>query len=187
MQIFLGCPHRSKSTEDLEDELFSLLCLPGPPMKKRILQKIRHLARQIERVNLEFLETNVLDRAVVLNVISEPQGQGQTDVTNEPQVMGPVAKEGKAAEHTRNPALSAFFPFSPYTCTPCHNLGFCSVSKLSGVGHAELVRNPKVSNGIPWAALLVVFFNQVAGYSKFSRPLQLTKNPRQQIENLTRL
>ncbi|KAI8966064.1 putative ankyrin repeat protein [Daldinia sp. FL1419] len=68
--VFLGTPHRFQSQDDLEDQLYKLVHLPGPEIRNRVVNKVKELAHQVDRINQNFLETKILDRAVVFNVLS---------------------------------------------------------------------------------------------------------------------
>ncbi|PNP84089.1 hypothetical protein FNYG_02777 [Fusarium nygamai] len=70
----MGSPHRFESQEDLEDQLHKLIQLPGPEVKNKTIQKIKHLARQIESTNLRFLATKLFDRATIFNIfVQDPK------------------------------------------------------------------------------------------------------------------
>ncbi|KAI1022042.1 hypothetical protein LB504_007370 [Fusarium proliferatum] len=72
--VFMGSPHRFQSQDDLEDKLHKLIQLPGPEIKDKTIQKIKHLARQIESTNLRFLATKLFDRATTFNIfIQDPK------------------------------------------------------------------------------------------------------------------
>lgn len=71
-KVFLGCPHRTESVDELEDQLYGLLSSPGPDISRGIMVKIKRLATQIDRVNIEFLQTKMLSRGVILNVFYLP-------------------------------------------------------------------------------------------------------------------
>lgn len=54
-------------------------------MISQTLTKISNLARQIERTNLEFLESKILDRAAILNITTGPEKQEQANAAKETQ------------------------------------------------------------------------------------------------------
>lgn len=73
-------------------------------MTSRMLSKITNLARQIERTNLEFLETKVLDRAAILNITTGPEKQEKANAANETQVeqQPEQQNEANAANETQS-------------------------------------------------------------------------------------
>ncbi|KAI2472567.1 putative ankyrin repeat protein [Annulohypoxylon bovei var. microspora] len=69
--IFMGTPHYFRSIDDLEDQLHKLILLPGPEIRERVLSKVKNLARQVNKINHNFLATKILDRAAIFNVYSD--------------------------------------------------------------------------------------------------------------------
>lgn len=166
-QIFLGCPQGNESTEALEDQLFALFCLPGPHVRTKILQKISTLASQINKINLEFLETNILDRAVILNITSAPKEQGQTDAACESETgQQPTVAQDTVDEQTANTPKSSrqLFPIHA-RCFP-HQLGIFYTAWWDTTDHAGLVRNDD-SSGLDWASSYhFQFWDKSPGWSK---------------------
>ncbi|KAK1856301.1 ankyrin repeat protein [Colletotrichum chrysophilum] len=66
--IFLGCPQKTESMEDLEDELYNLMALPGPDFG--LIRKPQSLAAQVADINSRFLGFKLLSRALILNIYS---------------------------------------------------------------------------------------------------------------------
>lgn len=165
-KIFLGCPQGSEPKEFLEDQLFGLMSLPGPPVRTRILQKISSLTSQIERINLEFLETNVLDRSVVAYITSAPKEQAQTDVACEPQAGNQsTGDQNKVVEQTADTPQSPLHLFPIRTrCMP-HNSGIFYTAWWDTTDHLGLVRNHG-SSGSGWVSDFVQIPNASLGWSK---------------------
>ncbi|KAK2010071.1 hypothetical protein LZ32DRAFT_536560 [Colletotrichum eremochloae] len=68
--IFLGCPHKTDSIDVLEDELHTLMSLPGPDIESGLIRKIKNVALQVEDTNTRFLETKLLSRLVHISVFN---------------------------------------------------------------------------------------------------------------------
>ena len=102
-EVFLGCPHRTESIDELEDQLHGLLSTtPGPDISRGIVGKIKNLASQIDRINVEFLQTKMLSRCVILNVFYLPDIEElHTDIPMKSK--GDEAKSGKAMSDLGNP------------------------------------------------------------------------------------
>lgn len=71
-------------------------------MISRMLTKISNLARQIERTNLEFLDSKIMDRAAILNITTGPEKQEQANAAKETQAaeQPEQQKEANAANDT---------------------------------------------------------------------------------------
>lgn len=135
-----------------------------------MVQKISNLAHQIERTNLEFLESNVLDRAVVMNITLAPE-QEMNDVAREPQTeQHMTAGENKADEQKTDHPTTLCRPFSTYTGLIFHNVESFYTLRLEKTDHLCLVRgsDPGESTPAHWAFHFRDFFNQKSGYGKLS-------------------
>lgn len=68
--------------EDLADQLYNLILLPGPEIRNQALKKIRNLANQVKRVNEAFPATKLLDRALIFNVLTRDSGNPSKSLTS---------------------------------------------------------------------------------------------------------
>lgn len=145
------------------------MSLPDPPLRTKVLTKIGNLARQIERINLEFHDTKVLDRAVILNITTVPEKQTQADEVNETQTEPKSVEQKQAEKH------SSDLPTSPASLfSQCHggiypSLGIFYTALLYSADHAGLVRGPDPSSGgdlFDWTTVFSELFNERLGYSK---------------------
>ncbi|RSL97661.1 hypothetical protein CDV31_012939 [Fusarium ambrosium] len=126
--IFLGCPHQAESIETLEDELHNLICLPGPDIKNGIIGKIRNLARQVDKINLQFLDTELFSRLVSINVFHlDALDNTDSTATSSSTLM-------------ELPTASAS-PFSRYTVTMHTTFAALGVFPQQALSHADLVRS----------------------------------------------
>lgn len=155
-------------------------------MASRMLSKITNLARQIERTNLEFLETKVLDRAAILNITTGPEKQEKANAANETQVEQQLEQQNEAnaandTETAKQPEqqIEANKQTSDAPMTPSglfslckggmfHTLGIYYMLCLQTTDHLGLVRGPDPSGADPfdWAASFSELFNERLGYSK---------------------
>ncbi|KAG8164089.1 hypothetical protein KVR01_006007 [Diaporthe batatas] len=138
--IFLACPQGNKS-EELKDQLFTLLNLPGVPIRTQIQNKVANLSRQIEAIDLEFLETKVLDHAVIVNI-------GTAD----------------AEDITAVPETSTHI-FSPLVSELQNNLAYRSSIVLTGTDHLSLVMGSSTLLWSGWIFNLSQLFNQTPGFN----------------------
>ncbi|KAL8349785.1 hypothetical protein RB598_005240 [Gaeumannomyces tritici] len=67
--VFLGCPHRCTSVEDMENSMTRLLFL-AENHTVGISQAARRIAQSVIAANRAFLQTNLLARATVVNMFS---------------------------------------------------------------------------------------------------------------------
>lgn len=143
------------------------MSIPGPPVTK-ILPKISQLAHQVERINLEFLESNVLDRAVILNVNSPPE-QGLTDVARESQMGQHKAEENEANKQNADHSKALHSPFTTYTGLNFHNLEIFYTFRSEKIDHLWLVdgARPGESGSANWVTHFSEVLNRESGYSKF--------------------
>lgn len=144
------------------------MCLPGPPLRTRILPKISHLARQIERANLEFLETKVLDRAIILNITTGPEKHEEPAAADQTEPEQNSAQQLETKKQiTDSPAISGGL-FSVHDGGLFHTLGIFYMLCLQTTDHLGLVRGHDSSGPDPfdWVDSLSDLFNIKLGYSK---------------------
>ncbi|KAK1990874.1 hypothetical protein LX36DRAFT_591731 [Colletotrichum falcatum] len=94
--IFLGCPHKAESVDVLEDELHTLMTLPGPSIESGLIRKIKNIARQVEDTNARFLESRLLSRLAHASIFS-------LDPVEDPQATKDEKPTGNAALETDEP------------------------------------------------------------------------------------
>lgn len=155
-------------------------------MASRMLSKITNLARQIERTNLEFLETKILDRAAILNITTgpekqekadaanetkveqQPEQQNETNAANETQIEQQPGQQIEANRQTSDAPMTPTGVFSLCKGGMFHTLGVYYMLCLQTTDHLGLVRGPDPSGADPfdWAAHFSELFNERLGYSK---------------------
>ena len=135
-----------------------LLSLPGPPLRRRVLQKISNLARQIDAINAHFLETKLLSRILVLNIFSIPSETAS------------VKEEGQGTLSPDPQALSTpSAPFSEYTLTIFHPFQAGGTARLTAIDHSGLVKGSEgMADDQNW---VVRYMNQLEGRMGFSKSL----------------
>lgn len=136
-------------------------------MTTQISQKIANLSRQIERINLEFLETNVLDRAIILNITIGPNSTTQTDAAAAVETEHPT-EDGQVIQPTAELSTAPVRLFSMSDSALLHNLGIYYVTTLEETDHLALVRGPDPNGAKPhdWATYYTDQFNIKLGHSK---------------------
>lgn len=129
------------------------------------MQKIDSLASQIERINLEFLETNILDRALVVNITSAPKGQ-EIDVDCEPQ-GGHQSTEAQKTVNEQTPGTpqSSRHLLPIHTRCMAHNSGIFYTAWWDTTDPLGLVMDHD-SSGSDWASYLSDLFDKKPGWSK---------------------
>lgn len=137
-------------------------------MTSRVLSKISNLARQIERTNLEFLETKILDRAAILNITTGPERQEEANAANATQTEHKPEQQIEANRQTNDAPTNPDGLFSLCKGGTFHRLGIFYMLCLQTTDHLGLVRGPDPSGPDPfdWAASFSEFFNERLGYSK---------------------
>ena len=70
----MNCPHRAKSVDHYEDQIAEFLS-QNSPYPSRALLKIQNLAQSVHQSNGDFLDTNLLIRAQVCNLVSPTIGK----------------------------------------------------------------------------------------------------------------
>jgi hypothetical protein len=135
----LGTPHRSESIDDLEDQLYKLVLLPGPePIADGVLRKVKELARQVTKTNQRFLATKLPDRAAIINLF--------TQVVCKNQKQSPVAEDG-AGPAAPNPndndqgdnLADPVTPFPQYAHYIGHSFEAAGKIPIEDVDHLALV------------------------------------------------
>ncbi|KAK2022379.1 hypothetical protein LX32DRAFT_602940 [Colletotrichum zoysiae] len=99
--IFLGCPHKIESIDVLEDELHTLMSLPGPNIESGLIRKIKNIACQVDDTNYRFLESKLLARLVHSSIFNLPPLQDHLKPTEEKQ-MGNTALETDKSKPNEN-------------------------------------------------------------------------------------
>lgn len=136
----MGTPHRCESMDDLEDQLYKLILLPGPEIKNGVLRRVKELARQVVRINQRFLATKLPDRAAILNVFAT-----QTNCRNQEPSSRNEATAGPVAPHPDNsgPEDGVADPVIPFS-QDAHYIGqsFEAAGRFAreNVDHVALVR-----------------------------------------------
>ncbi|KAH6603971.1 hypothetical protein Trco_007417 [Trichoderma cornu-damae] len=132
-EIFLGTPHRFRSTEDLEDQLHNLLLLPGPDITYGFSSKVRNLAYHINRINGDFLATKLLDRAAVFNIFV----QNRRDSLRQRRADG---DESVPKIASKGDVPDPVTPFSRYTHFIGHSFEAAGRFRIDKMNHADLIR-----------------------------------------------
>jgi hypothetical protein len=157
----LGTPHRFESTEDVEDQLYKLLLLPGPEISYDRLRKSKTLARQVTKINQQFLETKMLDRAGVFNLFTQNIRQSREKCRIHGEIPGglaPILLEYDEQDQISGPVT----PFPRYA----HHIGYAfeaaGRSRINKLDHSMLARGEPGGTRFPWVSSL---FN-VDGFRK---------------------
>lgn len=155
-------------------------------MISRMLTKISNLARQIERTNLEFLDSKILDRAAILNITTgpekqeqanaaketqteqQPEQQNEANAANDTETAEQPEQRNEANKQTTDSAITPSGLFSLYNGGMFHTLGIFYTLCLQTTDHLGLVKGPDTSGADPfdWAASFSELFNERLGYSK---------------------
>ncbi|KAK2055438.1 hypothetical protein LY76DRAFT_520468, partial [Colletotrichum caudatum] len=94
--IFLGCPHKTESIDVLEDELYTLMSLPGPSIESGLIRKIKNIACQVDDANTRFLESKLLSRLVHSSTFNLPPLQDHLKAAKEKQTNDTVLGTNKS-------------------------------------------------------------------------------------------
>lgn len=171
LQIFLGCPHRAESIEVLEDELYNLMSLPGPDVKKGIMRKIRDMAYQVNDVNIRALDGNLFSRLVNINTFylpdlpKEAETKQEASVQEEEHQNATIQQDtSQSVPHSSTPLIEfptpPASPFSQYTLTTGHWMEIDSRCSQSDIDHASLVRGDEgVEEYKSWVTKLDIRFD----------------------------
>ncbi|KAM0417014.1 hypothetical protein ACHAPT_012980 [Fusarium lateritium] len=165
--VFLGCPHQAESIDVLEDELHNLICLPGPDLTNGVIRKVKTLAQQVEKTNLQFLDTKLLSRLVSINVFhldpletnesstettanvgsatskrdEEKEPCTENSVESQKDRLGAVTDASNAPSPASKELPTApASPFSRYTLTMHHTFVAFNISCQGSISHADLAR-----------------------------------------------
>ncbi|KAL7919235.1 putative ankyrin repeat protein [Trichoderma austrokoningii] len=131
--IFLGTPHQSLPSDDLEEQIYLLLSLPGPPIGYGLLHKVRNMACSIQKINDNFLATKLLDRALIFNVFV----QNWDDSLRQRRALGyDSIPEGYEYDDVPHPITS----FPRYTHHIGHSFEAFGRVRLNVADHANLIR-----------------------------------------------
>lgn len=142
------------------------------------MQKVSNLARQIEKINMEFLETKMLDRAVIINVFSLPDKEPFSDKPEEhgpAHELQPLEQPVEAEQQSErrlnapsdDPSPTSFTPFSRYSCSGFHNFEVSCRARLASGDHLGLVRGSNPSDAFDWVGYFQPKLNEYDGISKF--------------------
>ncbi|KAG5811160.1 hypothetical protein H9Q74_013689 [Fusarium xylarioides] len=162
--IFLGCPHRSESLETLEDEIFTLISLPGPELKKDRVRKIKNITNQVEAINTEFLQSKLMRRSTNINIyhlkdlpdeektkstVDPPPVDDATDGNTENDSLSPqetlsIPIENSQLSFTGLPK-SPRAPFGRYSISTFTTFDASNQFRLLDIDHVELVRGDEKS------------------------------------------
>jgi hypothetical protein len=157
----LGTPHRFESTEDLEDQLYKLLLLPGPEVSYDRLRKSKTLARQVTKINHRFLETKMLDRAAVFNLFTQNMRQSREKCRFYGEIPGglaPIILGYDEQDQISGPVT----PFPRYAHHIGHAFEAAGRSRINRLDHSTLARGEPDGTRFPWVSSL---FN-VDGFRK---------------------
>lgn len=160
IQIFLGTPHRATCLEDLEDQIYDLLLLPGPEIRPRLVQKTEALAVQTESINNDFLETKLFDRAVVSNVFAQRTPTALRGSRARGRSESSSQQTGNWGANTLYDELnSPVIPFTGYSVSP--GLSFEAFGRyiVTNGDHLDLVRGQEFD----WMGLLSSLFYNTGG------------------------
>lgn len=130
-QIFLGVPHRFESQDELEDQLHKLILLPGPKISRMTLVKVKHLAKQVNRINHNFLETKLLERASVFNFLIQ-----SVERSLEEMPAGVKPKE----DYSDDAIEKAVTPFKRYAHFIGHSFEGAGRWRWNDFSHLDFVR-----------------------------------------------
>ncbi|KAI1387300.1 ankyrin repeat protein [Hypoxylon trugodes] len=142
--IFLGCPHRAHSIDDLEDQIYQLIQLPGPDIKYRVTQKVKDLARQVNAANETFLATKLLDRAVVFNVFTH-NVRTSLDKCPIDDNASYIAKPSGPYDELANPVT----PFPRYAHAIGHSFEAYGRIACLTISHMELMEDDPSDGWLP--------------------------------------
>jgi hypothetical protein len=150
----LGTPHQAESIQDLEDQLYQLLLLPGPQINHGRLAKSRELARQVTKINQRFLGTKILDRAGVFNLFTQNESQSRKRCRIDGKDVGgliPTLLDSNKEDDTSGPVT----PFPRYSHHVGHAFEAPGRSRLNELDHSALIRGGALDDmWLPWVSSL---------------------------------
>ncbi|KAF9768543.1 hypothetical protein IL306_014142 [Fusarium sp. DS 682] len=135
-QVFIGTPHRFQSQDDMEDQIYKLVLLPGPDIKKKALTKVKHLAEQIGRINKRFPTTKLLDRACIFNIISQSVTDSLADKAADDEFE---AADGDSYEN--KDWSKTVTPFRRQTYFIGHSFEASGRLRYDDISHLDLIRD----------------------------------------------
>jgi hypothetical protein len=159
----LGTPHQAESIQDLEDQLYQLLLLPGPQINHGRLAKSKELARQVTMINERFFGTKVLDRAGIFNLFTQNSSQSREKCRIDGKDAGgliPTLLHTNEEEDTPGPVT----PFPRYAHHIGHVFEAAGRSRLNGLDHSAFTRGG--APGAMWLPWISDLFN-VDGFREF--------------------
>ncbi|KAG5799177.1 hypothetical protein H9Q69_001809 [Fusarium xylarioides] len=133
--VFMGSPHRFQSQDDLEDQLHKLIQLPGPEIKNKTMQKIKHLARQIDSTNLRFLATKLFDRATTFNIFIQDAKASLTAKPADDKSLGADGFDYEGEDFSK-----AITPFSRNSHFVGHSFEAAGRWRWDEFGHMDFTR-----------------------------------------------
>ncbi|KAL4916455.1 ankyrin repeat-containing domain protein [Aspergillus aurantiobrunneus] len=148
--VFANCPHRPSTLEELEDFIGALLSL-SQVYPSNSIRKIRTLAKSILETNSSFLETKVLIRAAVCNIISGTlKGSGESNKQSSAEVKDDLDDSDEENDFINIPSEedSATNVEPPSTAVrPCFYFGLpFELVYRSNYSYSKLLMDPAYSD-----------------------------------------
>ncbi|CEI63686.1 unnamed protein product [Fusarium venenatum] len=137
-QVFIGTPHQFQSQDDAVDQIYKLVNLPGPDIKKQTFMKVKHLADQIARTNTRFVATKLLDRACIFNIISQSISDSLAGKADDNKFEG---ADGCNYEQDRTWSKTTVTPFHRYTHFIGHSFEASGRRRNNQINHLDLIRD----------------------------------------------
>lgn len=135
----MGTPHRFHSTDDLEDQILKLIRLPGPAIKDMALIKVRNIARQISRINQDFVATKLLDRAFIFNVFTQNKQESLKQISAKNDENDDDESQSSDQSSVED-APNCVTPFSRYSLSVGQSFEAAGRRRTKPVDHLELIR-----------------------------------------------
>jgi hypothetical protein len=163
--VFIGTPHRFKSHHDALDQLYKLVFLPGPDIKRGVSRKVEHLTEQISLTNKQFVTTKLLDRACIFNIISQSIVDTMKDIADANKLEG---ADGRNYGKDRTWSNATVTPFHRYSHFIGHSFESSGRVRQHDINHLDLTRDEGCS-------ALETFSErfEMAGFSKWAAFLRL--------------
>lgn len=141
-----------------------LLSLPGPTLR-HVLQKIHNLAHSVDNINLQFHETKLYSRLLVLNIFSLPDTRQESAGSVAPSPEQTMFRT-EPLRLTAEASPTSLTPFSRYTLTLFQPFECCGRRRLTEIDHLGLVRGSEgVGPKDDWVAIYGRKFNEELGFS----------------------
>lgn len=138
------------------------------------MQKITNLSRQIEKINLDFLETNIMDRAHILNFAGQEKNETQADANMTAQTtMQDSSTDNKVVNSTSDLPITPHRIFPVYQSALLHVLGLYYTLPLTKTNHLDLVRGADPSESWDRSAFFSKEWNVLFGFGKPDFPLSI--------------